>query len=64
VPVLSGDRLLGAVNMVFPKEAVSRADLSRRYLPRLRRLADTIGEDSRSNIDAGRFGRGRPLTPG
>lgn len=45
VPLHSGTQLLGAINLVFPKEAVSDADVQRRYLPRLRQLAQRIGKD-------------------
>ena len=46
VPLRSGTQLLGAINLVFPKAAVSDADLQRRYLPRLQRLAQRIGKDA------------------
>jgi IclR family transcriptional regulator, mhp operon transcriptional activator len=46
VPVISGGRLLAAMNMVFPKSAVSKKDLDARFVPALMRLADTIGKAS------------------
>lgn len=46
VPVRSGRRLLGGVNLIFPKAAVSDDDLQRRYLPRLKKLAQRIGKDA------------------
>lgn len=51
VPVHSGKRLLGALNMVFPKAAVPEADLRRRFVPRLLRLASAIGKGSRVWIE-------------
>lgn len=47
VPVFAGPRLLAALNMVFPKGAIAPAELRRRYLPALQRLAGSIGEGSR-----------------
>ncbi len=46
VPVMRGGRLLSALNMVFPKAAVSKKDLEARFVPALKRLADVIGEAS------------------
>jgi IclR family transcriptional regulator, mhp operon transcriptional activator len=43
VPVQSGERLLAALNMVFPKAAVSAKDLQSRFVPALARLAQSIG---------------------
>lgn len=43
VPVVAGSRLLASINLVFPKAAIARADLQRRYLPELQRLARAIG---------------------
>jgi IclR family transcriptional regulator, mhp operon transcriptional activator len=51
LPVMSGERLLAAINLVFPKDAVSPADLRTRYVPRLRQLAGTIGRNSRPWIE-------------
>lgn len=45
VPISSGRRLVGGVNLIFPRAAVSTSDLERRYLPRLKRLAARIGKD-------------------
>lgn len=44
VPVRSGERLLASLNMVFPKNAVSTADLKGRFVPALERLAQAIGQ--------------------
>ena len=46
VPVFSGGRLRAALNMVFPKSAVSKKDLDARFVPALKRLADSIGKAS------------------
>ena len=51
VPVHAGDRLLGALNLVFPKSAVPREDLEQRFVPALRRLADSIGKASRALVE-------------
>ncbi|MES2508487.1 MAG: DNA-binding transcriptional regulator [Pseudomonadota bacterium] len=45
-PIFSGERLLAAINMIFPKDAVSPADLKTRFAPRLQRLAQSIGKNS------------------
>jgi IclR family mhp operon transcriptional activator len=51
VPVYSGKRLLAAMNMVFPKSAVSKRDLDARFVPALKRLAQSIGKASQALID-------------
>lgn len=51
VPVRSGARLLGALNIVFPKSAVARSDIEQRFLPALKRLAESIGKASRALIE-------------
>lgn len=51
VPVLSGARLLAALNMVFPKSAVSKKDLDARFVPALKRLADVIGKASNAWVN-------------
>ncbi len=51
VPVFAGTRLLAAVNLVFPKAAVSRRDLDERFVPALNRLAQSIGKRSRAWIE-------------
>ena len=51
VPVFAGPRLLAALNMVFPKAAVSSSDLKTRFLPALERLAATIGKNSRAWVE-------------
>lgn len=52
VPVHAGQRLLAALNLVFPKAAVSERDLQQRFVPALRRLADAIGRGSRAWIES------------
>jgi IclR family mhp operon transcriptional activator len=52
VPVLSGDRVLGALNLVFPKAAVKTADLKTRFVPALQRLGMSIGKSSRPWVEA------------
>jgi IclR family transcriptional regulator, mhp operon transcriptional activator len=47
VPVKAGRRLIAAVNMVFPKAAVSRHDLDARFAPELLRLARAIGRGAK-----------------
>jgi IclR family mhp operon transcriptional activator len=51
VPVHAGQRLLAALNLVFPKAAVSERDLQERFVPALRRLADAIGRGSRAWVE-------------
>ncbi|MEX8193886.1 DNA-binding transcriptional regulator [Comamonas guangdongensis] len=54
VPVMCGRRLVGGVNLIFPKTAVQTAEIEQRYLPRLKRLAQRIGKDMQpwlSNAD-------------
>lgn len=51
VPVRSGKRLLAVLNLIFPKAAVPEADLRRRFVPGLERLADAIGKGSRAWIE-------------
>lgn len=48
VPVFSGDHLLGVLNMVFPKAAVAPAELQKRFVPALQRLAGQVGKGSRA----------------
>ncbi|WP_370681452.1 DNA-binding transcriptional regulator [Comamonas sp. GB3 AK4-5] len=45
VALRSGHRLIGGVNLIFPKSAVSPEDIEARYLPRLKRLAQRMGRD-------------------
>lgn len=45
VPLKCGRRLVGGLNMIFPKSAVSREDVQKRYLPRLKKLASRMGKD-------------------
>jgi IclR family mhp operon transcriptional activator len=52
VPVHSGQRLLAAMNMVFPKSAVSTKDLQSRFVPALKQLAQAIGKASKASVDA------------
>lgn len=51
VPVFAGTRLLAALNMVYPKAAVSQRDLASRFVPALERLAASIGKSSRAWIE-------------
>lgn len=51
VPVFAGPRLLAAVNLVFPKTAVSADDLQARFVPALGRLAAKIGQRSRGWLE-------------
>jgi IclR family mhp operon transcriptional activator len=51
VPVFSGDRLLAALSMIFPKASVSKGDLEQRFVPALRNLATAIGKASRNWIE-------------
>ena len=51
VPVRCGERLLGVLNMVFPKAAVPPADLQKRFVPALVSLAAQIGKSSREWLD-------------
>ncbi|GAB3358752.1 MULTISPECIES: DNA-binding transcriptional regulator [Giesbergeria] len=43
VPLLSAGCLLGALNMVFPKNAMSLTEITERYVPKLQLLAVRIG---------------------
>ena len=52
VPVFSGERLLAAINMIFPRDAVSPDDLQNRFAPRLARLAQSIGKGARAWVEA------------
>ena len=45
VPVTSKRRLIGGVNLVFPKASVSADEIEKRYFPRLKNLAQRIGRD-------------------
>ncbi len=51
VPLFSGERLLGVLNMVFPKAAVAPADLQKRFVPALTTMAAAIGKSSRAWLD-------------
>ncbi|UUZ66400.1 hypothetical protein LP417_36005 (plasmid) [Polaromonas sp. P1-6] len=51
VPLFAGERLLAALNLVFPKAAVSSKDLEGRFVPALKRLAASIGKSSRAWIE-------------
>jgi IclR family mhp operon transcriptional activator len=42
---------LAALNLVFPRAAVSERDLQQRFVPALLRLAETIGRGSRAWIE-------------
>lgn len=45
VALRSGRRLVGGLNLIFPKSAVSREDVQKRYLPKLKKLALRMGKD-------------------
>ena len=51
VPVMAAERVLAAVNLVFPKAAVSQKDLEARFVPALKRLASSIGKSSRALVE-------------
>ncbi|MFZ2859003.1 DNA-binding transcriptional regulator [Acidovorax sp.] len=51
VPLRSGERLLGVLNMVFPKAAVAPAELQMRFVPALGALAAHIGKSSRAWLE-------------
>lgn len=51
VPVFSAGQLLGAINLVFPKNAVSVAEMESRFVPKLKHLALSIGAQSAGCID-------------
>ena len=53
VPIVSGRKLVGGVNLIFPRAAVSVAELEQRYLPRLKRLASRIGKDMQPWLQGG-----------
>ena len=43
VPLVSANRVIGALNLVYPKDAVSLDEMATRYVPRLKALATRIG---------------------
>lgn len=45
VALMCGSRLVGGLNMIFPKSAVSEEELRTRYVPRLQKLALRMGKD-------------------
>ena len=49
VPIVSADHLLGCINIVWRSAAMDEAMFVRRYLPRLRAAADTIGARASSS---------------
>lgn len=51
VPVFSAGQLLGAINLVFPKNAVTLEEMATRYVPRLKLLALSIGAQSANCIE-------------
>ena len=53
VPVCSGRRLVGGVNLIFPKAAMSEREIEQRYMPRLKRLAQRIGKDMQPWLNEG-----------
>jgi IclR family transcriptional regulator, mhp operon transcriptional activator len=44
-PVFCQRKLIACVNLIFPKSAVTTAEIEKRYLPRLKKLATRIGKD-------------------
>lgn len=52
VPVLAGERVLAALNLIFPRAAVSEDDLQQRFVPALKRLAASIGKSSRALVES------------
>jgi IclR family mhp operon transcriptional activator len=46
VPVFSAGQLLGAINLVFPKNAIRLEEMEARYVPKLKSLALKIGAES------------------
>ena len=52
VPVVCGTKLVGGINLIFPRAAVSATELEDRYLPRLKRLAYRIGKDMQPWLQA------------
>lgn len=46
VPVRASRRLLGTINLIFPKSVLTDADIDARFVPALRRLAQEIGRAS------------------
>lgn len=44
LPVIAGGRVMASINLVFPRSAVSRPELERRYLPQLAALTREIAE--------------------
>lgn len=51
VPVFCRGKLLAAMNIVFPKSAVSEAVLEHRYVPALQRLSQRIGKHAEAWLD-------------
>lgn len=51
VPIFSGKRLLGALNLVFTKYSQSAGLVEAKYIEQLKKLAHAIGVSSRSWID-------------
>jgi DNA-binding IclR family transcriptional regulator len=45
VPLMSGDRLLAALTIRFSSKAVPEAEAIKRFVPRLRAVAETIGQE-------------------
>lgn len=51
VPVFSAGRLIGAMNLVFPKNAVSVEEMESRYVPKLKALALQVGAHSAALLE-------------
>lgn len=43
LPVRGAGQIIAAVNLVFPRDAVKRSEIERRFVPRLAELAHTVG---------------------
>lgn len=59
VPVRAGRRVLAAINLVFPRSAVTQDDLQARYVPDLLRLARAIGRGAATLSERGNAANGR-----
>lgn len=53
VAVHCGRRLIGGINLIFPKAAVSPREIEQRYFPRLQQLARRMGRDMQPWLDDG-----------
>lgn len=51
VPIMSGERLLAALTMRFSSTAIPEADALRKFLPRLRSVAEQIGQEFKAQCE-------------